>query len=182
LLLLDSDDVELELLRLLRLLRLELLRLLRLDNDELELTELRLLLEEDDSLDKEEELLDNDDELLLSDELEELTELDELNELELKLDELDDESVPGSGKSGGDGPRTAPLPVPLQLAKLGKFAGTMPDLRGHSLRSAMLAMDGCDCAVDIDGNGYVIEQAPEPGIAVAADGRVALTLARASAP
>jgi cell division protein FtsI (penicillin-binding protein 3) len=103
-------------------------------------------------------------------------------EPDLPVEELDDEAAPGSGKSEGDGPRTAPLPVPLQLAELGKFSGKMPDLRGHSLRSAMLAMDGCDCAVDVDGNGYVIEQAPEPGTAVAVDGRVALTLASASAP
>jgi cell division protein FtsI (penicillin-binding protein 3) len=79
-------------------------------------------------------------------------------------------------------PQSAPLPVMAQVAPLGKFAGKMPDLRGLSLRSAMRAMDGCECAVDIDGNGYVIGQAPDPGIEVAVDQRVELTLARASAP
>lgn len=103
-------------------------------------------------------------------------------EPELPPEQLEDRLAPDSGKPGGDPARTAPQPIPQQLAALGKFAGTMPDLRGHSLRAAMTAMDGCDCAVDIDGNGYVVEQAPEPGTAVSADQRVALTLVRASAP
>jgi cell division protein FtsI (penicillin-binding protein 3) len=79
-------------------------------------------------------------------------------------------------------PHSAPLPVMATVASLGRFAGKMPDLRGLSLRSAMRAMDGCECAVDIDGNGYVIGQAPDPGIEVGVDQRVELTLARASAP
>ncbi|TFH21937.1 MAG: PASTA domain-containing protein [Myxococcales bacterium] len=60
---------------------------------------------------------------------------------------------------------------------VGEFDGTMPDLRGLSLRSAIRAIDGCACRLRIDGDGYVIEQEPEPGVELASMSRVSLVLA-----
>jgi cell division protein FtsI (penicillin-binding protein 3) len=59
------------------------------------------------------------------------------------------------------------------------FGGTMPELRGLSLRSAMRALDGCGCEVEVDGSGYVVEQRPEPGVEVSAADEVRVVLARA---
>jgi hypothetical protein len=56
------------------------------------------------------------------------------------------------------------------------FNGTMPELEGLSLRSAMRAMDGCDCDVRIEGNGYVVEQKPSPGVVLANASSVLLQL------
>jgi len=56
------------------------------------------------------------------------------------------------------------------------FDGTMPDLRGLSLRSAMHAMEGCECAVEIAGSGYVVSQQPDPGVQLVSARSVSLTL------
>jgi len=66
-------------------------------------------------------------------------------------------------------------PVPVVT----RFGGRMPELRGLSLRSAMRAMDGCDCEVEVDGSGYVVDQRPEPGVEVSAADAVRIVLARA---
>lgn len=71
-----------------------------------------------------------------------------------------------------------PPPPPAVLA----FAGSMPELRGLSLRAAMRAMDGCDCEVETRGSGYVVTQEPEPGVSVRGGETVRVTLARAVAP
>jgi cell division protein FtsI (penicillin-binding protein 3) len=57
------------------------------------------------------------------------------------------------------------------------FDGTMPDLHGFSLRSAMRAMDGCECSVRVEGAGYVVSQEPAPGGAVTQPTPVVLRLA-----
>lgn len=62
------------------------------------------------------------------------------------------------------------------------FDGTMPDLHGLSLRSAMRAVDGCDCMVSIDGSGYIVEQKPKPGAKLAASDAVVLRLASSASP
>jgi cell division protein FtsI (penicillin-binding protein 3) len=59
------------------------------------------------------------------------------------------------------------------------FGGRMPELRGLSLRSAMRALDGCNCEVEVDGSGYVVDQRPEPGAEVSAAAAVRVVLARA---
>jgi cell division protein FtsI (penicillin-binding protein 3) len=56
------------------------------------------------------------------------------------------------------------------------FNGMMPELEGLSLRSAMRAMDGCDCDVRIEGSGYVVEQAPAAGVQLARASAVTLHL------
>jgi cell division protein FtsI (penicillin-binding protein 3) len=56
------------------------------------------------------------------------------------------------------------------------FDGSMPRLEGLSLRSAMRAMDGCDCAVQVEGSGYVVAQQPDAGVQVARASSVKLTL------
>ena len=45
----------------------------------------------------------------------------------------------------------------------------------------MRAMNGCDCAVEIAGSGYVVRQRPDPGVDVTRDDRIAVELARAAA-
>jgi cell division protein FtsI (penicillin-binding protein 3) len=57
------------------------------------------------------------------------------------------------------------------------FDGTMPKLQGLSLRTAMRAMDGCECDVQIEGNGYVVGQKPEAGVQLARAASVTLQLA-----
>jgi hypothetical protein len=73
-------------------------------------------------------------------------------------------------------PPALPEPAPVTA-----FNGKMPELRGLSLREAMRAMDGCDCAVAVAGSGYVVAQRPEPGVDVTRDDRVTVELARAAA-
>jgi cell division protein FtsI (penicillin-binding protein 3) len=73
-----------------------------------------------------------------------------------------------------------PLPVLPAAVPVTAFNGTMPELRGLSLRAAMRALDGCDCAVEVAGAGYVVAQQPEPGVGVTRDEKVAVTLARAA--
>jgi len=63
-----------------------------------------------------------------------------------------------------------------------EFDGTMPDLHGLSLRSAMRAVDGCDCLVHVDGSGYVVEQKPRPGAELAESYDVVLRLASSAGP
>jgi len=70
----------------------------------------------------------------------------------------------------------ANVPEPA-LPAIEDFDGTMPDLQGLSLRSAMRAMDGCECRVSVEGHGYVVEQKPQPGTAVENTHFVRLTLA-----
>lgn len=55
-------------------------------------------------------------------------------------------------------------------------AGTMPDLRGLPLRSAMRALSACDCDVRIEGHGFVVSHEPAPGEAVASSAPVLLKL------
>jgi cell division protein FtsI (penicillin-binding protein 3) len=78
---------------------------------------------------------------------------------------------------------TPPLPLPVlpAPAPVTAFNGKMPELRGLSLRAAMRALDGCDCAIDIAGAGYVVAQRPDPGVDVTREERIAVTLARAVA-
>jgi len=73
-------------------------------------------------------------------------------------------------------------PVGVEIATVSTFDGTMPDLHGLSLRSAMRAVDGCDCMVSIDGSGYVVEQEPKPGVELAARDDVVLRLASSASP
>jgi cell division protein FtsI (penicillin-binding protein 3) len=70
----------------------------------------------------------------------------------------------------------AKLPTPAERQPA-SFDGTMPDLTGLSLRSAMQAIHGCNCDVDVEGRGYVVAQEPAPGVVVPAT--VQLKLARA---
>jgi cell division protein FtsI (penicillin-binding protein 3) len=74
-----------------------------------------------------------------------------------------------------------PPPALPQPTAVTKFNGKMPELRGLSLRAAMRAMNGCDCAVDVAGSGYVVKQRPDPGVDVTRDARVTVELARAAA-
>lgn len=74
------------------------------------------------------------------------------------------------------------LPIEASVAQpeppqVDEFSGTMPDLRGLSLRSAMRAIDGCDCNLRVDGDGYVVEQVPDPGVELEASSNVSLVLA-----
>jgi hypothetical protein len=52
----------------------------------------------------------------------------------------------------------------------------MPKLEGLSLRSAMRAMDGCECDVSVEGRGYVFEQLPAAGVQLARATPVTLKL------
>jgi cell division protein FtsI (penicillin-binding protein 3) len=70
----------------------------------------------------------------------------------------------------------ANMPEPA-LPSIEEFDGTMPDLEGLSLRSAMRAMDGCECRVDVEGRGYVVAQQPDAGKVVERAEYVRLTLA-----
>jgi len=70
---------------------------------------------------------------------------------------------------------------PHALPTTAGYDGTMPDLRGLSLRTAVRALEGCDCALEIDGHGYVVSQKPDPGTALDREGAVTLTLADAEA-
>jgi cell division protein FtsI (penicillin-binding protein 3) len=65
---------------------------------------------------------------------------------------------------------------PRELPNVIAYDGTMPDLRGLSLRTAMRALDGCACDLRIEGHGYVVEQQPEPGVVLDRTASVALTL------
>jgi hypothetical protein len=53
----------------------------------------------------------------------------------------------------------------------------MPDLDGLALRSAMRAMDGCNCNIEVQGQGYVVGQVPAPGVKLDDDQAVSLELA-----
>jgi cell division protein FtsI (penicillin-binding protein 3) len=66
--------------------------------------------------------------------------------------------------------------APASASPMGR-SGNMPDLRGLSLRAAVGAMRGCQCEIEVQGQGYVRSQLPAPGIPVAASGRVRLELA-----
>ena len=55
--------------------------------------------------------------------------------------------------------------------------GHMPDLDGLALRSAMRAMDGCNCNIEVQGQGYVVGQVPAPGVKLDDDQAVSLELA-----
>jgi cell division protein FtsI (penicillin-binding protein 3) len=70
---------------------------------------------------------------------------------------------------------------PEVLPSVESYDGKMPDLRGLSLRSAVRALDGCECALRIDGRGYVVSQQPDPGSVLAPSAAVLLTLADARA-
>ncbi len=63
-----------------------------------------------------------------------------------------------------------------------EFDGTMPELDGLSLRTAMRAMDGCDCDVRVEGRGYVVGQKPEAGVQLARAASVTLQLASGEMP
>jgi cell division protein FtsI (penicillin-binding protein 3) len=84
-------------------------------------------------------------------------------------------------QGGPDQPAPPPagltMPAPPVVTA---FGGRMPELRGLSLRSAMRALDGCNCEVEVDGSGYVVAQRPEPGVAVSATDAVRVVLARGS--
>ncbi len=95
---------------------------------------------------------------------------------EASLDYLHIERIPPS-----DSPMLIEASVPVRARpKPVPFDGTMPDLHGLSLRSAMRAMDGCDCAVQVEGAGYVVAQEPPPGDAVMQPTEVLLRLASVS--
>jgi cell division protein FtsI (penicillin-binding protein 3) len=79
-------------------------------------------------------------------------------------------------------PAASPLLIEARLPGAARpappdFDGTMPDLHGFSLRSAMRAMDGCECSVRVEGAGYVVSQEPAPGGAVTQPTPVVLRLA-----
>jgi cell division protein FtsI (penicillin-binding protein 3) len=65
---------------------------------------------------------------------------------------------------------------PAVLPSVTAYDGTMPDLRGLSLRTAVRALDGCGCDLRVEGHGYVVSQEPEPGAALDRTASVALTL------
>jgi len=65
---------------------------------------------------------------------------------------------------------------PRQLPSVGSYDGTMPDLRGLSLRTAVRALDGCDCDLRIEGQGFVVAQQPNPGDVLERTAGVSLTL------
>jgi cell division protein FtsI (penicillin-binding protein 3) len=69
---------------------------------------------------------------------------------------------------------------PPALPSVESYEGTMPDLRGLSLRTAVRALDGCGCALRVDGRGYVVSQEPAPGMALAPSAPVSLVLADAA--
>jgi cell division protein FtsI (penicillin-binding protein 3) len=54
----------------------------------------------------------------------------------------------------------------------------MPDVRGKPLRQALSLLAGLRVDVELDGTGFVVQQAPLPGAAVPANGPISLTLAR----
>jgi len=78
-----------------------------------------------------------------------------------------------------DVPQVAPIEAqvpPRQLPTVGSYDGTMPDLRGLSLRTAVRALDGCGCDLRIEGQGYVVAQQPNPGAVLERTAAVSLTL------
>ena len=70
---------------------------------------------------------------------------------------------------------------PRQMPTVGAYDGTMPDLRGLSLRSAVRALDGSGCNLKIEGQGFVVAQQPSPGAALDRMASVSLTLDAAEA-
>ncbi|MFQ5351654.1 MAG: penicillin-binding protein [Candidatus Binatia bacterium] len=54
-------------------------------------------------------------------------------------------------------------PPPVVAKKQQPFSGNMPNLVGLSLRSAMRALEGCNCDIQVDGAGYVAAQNPRAG-------------------
>jgi len=54
----------------------------------------------------------------------------------------------------------------------------MPDLRGKPLRQALATLAALRAEVELEGNGFVIRQTPEAGMAMTTDDPVKLTLAR----
>ena len=65
---------------------------------------------------------------------------------------------------------------PRQLPSVGPYDGTMPDLRGLSLRGAVRALDGSGCDLKIAGQGFVVAQQPSPGAVLERTASVSLTL------
>lgn len=55
-------------------------------------------------------------------------------------------------------------------------SGTVPDVRGISIREAISRLEGAGYAVALDGTGYVFSQSPEPGTAASPGTRVSLRL------
>jgi cell division protein FtsI (penicillin-binding protein 3) len=99
-----------------------------------------------------------------------------LDHLHIRREFLSVESAaPVVADGGGDG-RGGNRPEP------GRFDGSMPDLRGMSLRAALRALSGCDCSVNVDGSGFIVSQRPDAGAVLGGGAPVASTLARHTAP
>lgn len=75
------------------------------------------------------------------------------------------------------GPRTVRAPVVAATALDDAESGLMPDLRGLSMREAVRALTQIGLTARIKGNGFVVDQAPEPGTPLVR-ASVALTLGR----
>jgi len=75
-------------------------------------------------------------------------------------------------------PRPIRTPIDRQLAPEPARAGLMPDLRGVSARTAVTSLNRLGVTFKVSGDGFVVEQSPEPGTVLTAGDSARLRLAR----
>jgi len=75
-------------------------------------------------------------------------------------------------------PRPIRTPIDRQLAPEPARAGMMPDLRGVSARTAVTSLNRLGVTFKVSGDGFVVEQSPEPGTVLTAGDSARLRLAR----
>jgi cell division protein FtsI (penicillin-binding protein 3) len=78
-------------------------------------------------------------------------------------------------------PRPVGIPTTDDRAPEETPAGQMPDLRGQSAREALRTLSRIGLTPRIDGDGFVVEQSPEPGAELVQGGVCVLTLGRRAA-
>ncbi len=82
------------------------------------------------------------------------------------------------GSAEGPAPRPVRAPAVLARAPEPAQAGLMPDLRGLSAREALRSLVHVGMTARLNGDGFVVEQLPEPGMALSRGDTCTLTLAR----
>ena len=75
-------------------------------------------------------------------------------------------------------PRRIRTAIDRELAPEPVRAGMMPDLRGVSARAAVTSLNRLGVTFKVSGDGFVVEQSPEPGTALSAGDSARLKLAR----
>jgi len=83
-------------------------------------------------------------------------------------------SVPESGTAGA---RQRPAAM-TAIATVEPGQVVMPDLRGLSARQALRGLMKLEVRAHLEGNGFVVEQTPEPGMPIDRDSECVLRLDR----